>query len=197
MVRAKRFIFASGAAALLAAGLIFLADRAVELQTSELLRQFEEVGILFVLVMVLVLVLYFWWRLSRSLRCIRDQLDQFKSDHRIGMIMIDKDDGLAELVASINSHLTRIKTQFEDKRIQKRELKLRARVAETERQQIETIIHSLSEAARLKDEFFNDVSHELKTPLAAICAYAEILSEQTEPLEADYQGFGKIIKEQF
>ena len=61
------------------------------------------------------------------------------------------------------------------------------------------VIHDVTadqEVARLKDEFFNDVSHELKTPLASICAYAEILSEQTEPLEADYQGLGKIIQEQ-
>jgi len=287
-------------AALLAGGLSFLANSAVELQTSQKLRQIEEVVITFVLVMVLALVLYFWWQLSRSLRRIRKQLGQFEADRRIGLIMIDENDGLAKLVASINSHLTRVNTQLEDKRIQKRELKLQARVAETERQQIEAIIYSLSEAvlvtdsyddlqmanraaeklfqfrfnplrrlpigknvgddelaalirqtresksrretkvlqredpkqgvnlslkvllscifgpdqevlgvvvvihdvtadqevARLKDEFFNDVSHELKTPLASICAYAEMLTEPNSTNQSDYQGFGKIIKEQ-
>jgi len=287
-------------AVLFAGGLSFFANSAVELQTFEKLRQTETMIFTFILMSVLGLVLYFWWRLSRSLRRIRSQLGRFEANQQIGLIMIDEHDDLVKLVSSINSHLTRVNTQLENKRLQKRELKLQALVAETERQQIEAIIFSLSEAvlvtdsfddlllanqaaeslfkfrfnplrrspiekcigddelaelirqtresksqrdvkvlkrdssesetplslkvllscifgtdqevlgvvvvihdvtaeqevARLKDEFFNDVSHELKTPLASICAYADILSEKDQSAEIDYQGFGKIIKEQ-
>lgn len=44
----------------------------------------------------------------------------------------------------------------------------------------EWLIESLRSTDKLKDEFLNNLSHELKTPLAVIYAYAELLREDDE-----------------
>ncbi|KPK75942.1 MAG: hypothetical protein AMJ79_09055 [Phycisphaerae bacterium SM23_30] len=248
----------------------------------------------------IIMVILIWQSLSQSLRRIRHQLRQFEAEDKIGMIMIDEKDELAELVGAINHYLTRIKTHFQENRIHQKELEIQAWVSEAERHQTEAVIYSISEAvlvtdkfdellmanqaaqelfrfrlkssyrhpvseviddkelleligqtrqhksrnvtrllerhdpqigktlslkvmlscvldqkdeiigvvvvihdmtaekeiARLKDDFVSSVSHELKTPLASIAAYVEMLADDEANNEQQWKEFCETIQEQ-
>lgn len=248
----------------------------------------------------ILMVVLIWRSLSRSLRTISDQLRSFEAVEEIGMLMVDERDELAEMVGQVNRYLTTIKSRFDQKRIERKELEIQARVAEAERKQTEAIIYSISEAvlvtnkydelllanqaaeklfdfclehtfqspieevlddsvvlqlirttrenkshevtqllerpgtdgsrmlslnvvlscilnheeeaigvvvvihdmtaekeiARLKDDFFSNVSHELKTPLASIRACSEMLADQEADNEQTQREFCEIIQEQ-
>ena len=61
------------------------------------------------------------------------------------------------------------------------------------------VIHDVTaeqELARMKDNFVSSVSHELKTPLASIRAYAELLADNEPSSERDRERFCGIIQEQ-
>ena len=61
------------------------------------------------------------------------------------------------------------------------------------------VIHDMtaeSEIARLKDDFVSSVSHELKTPLASISAYAEMLTDGEANSEKEWREFCETIQEQ-
>jgi signal transduction histidine kinase len=54
---------------------------------------------------------------------------------------------------------------------------------------------SLEEANRIKDEFLNNINHELKTPLNAVIGYSGLLLRQTEgTLEEDQRADLKLIE---
>lgn len=248
----------------------------------------------------IVLVILIWQSLSQTFRRIRQQLRQLETEDKIGMIMIDEKDELADLVADINHYLTQVKTHVQENRFQKKELEMQARVSEAERRQTEAVIFSISEAvlvtdkfdrimmanhaaqnlfafnlnqnerppidevvshrelldliqnthhqknrtatrllewpdphkgktlslkvmlsgvldkdentigvvvvihdmtaeseiARLKDDFVSSVSHELKTPLASISAYAEMLTDGEANSENEWREFSETIQEQ-
>jgi len=246
------------------------------------------------------LVLVNWRILGASLRRIRGQLQQFENTDQIGMIMVDANNELADLVATINQYLSNVHLRSEQDRIQRKELELQADAAEAERRQTEAVICSISEAvlvtdrynellmanqggqelfdfdmarcfrmpvdqviqdgavvefiaqaqrdkshqlvrllerphpttgkplslslrlscvldaqkqvagvvlvarditaeqeiARMKDDFVNSVSHELKTPLASIRAYAEMLADNEAENSESHRQFCEIIQEQ-
>ena len=246
------------------------------------------------------LVVLIWRSLAGSLRRIRSQLEQFEKAERIGMIMIDANDELAELVAGINHYLTGIKSRFAEDHYLHKELELQAHAAEAERRQTEAVVFSISEAvlvtnqydellmaneaaqklfgfslsdcyrrlidqvidddgllelihntradkntrtkklierddpagnrtlslqvilscvldnngdvlgvvvvihdvtaeeelARMKDDFVNSVSHELKTPLTSISAYSEMLANDEAQTDETRRKFARIIQEQ-
>lgn len=61
------------------------------------------------------------------------------------------------------------------------------------------VIHDVTaeqELVRLKDDFLSSVSHELKTPLASIQAYAEMLADDEDRDEPGRRQFCEIIQEQ-
>lgn len=61
------------------------------------------------------------------------------------------------------------------------------------------VIHDMTaekEIARLKDDFVSSVSHELKTPLAGIRAYAEMLTDGEAKTENEWKEFCETIQEQ-
>jgi len=61
------------------------------------------------------------------------------------------------------------------------------------------VLHDVTrdkEVARLKDDFVSTVSHELKTPLAAITAYAEMLTDSEAADEATRNEFVAVIQGQ-
>jgi len=94
-----------------------------------------------------------WKGLSASVEGIRQQLLHFERETRIGMIMVDPEDDLAGLAGGINQYLTSIKDRFDSARIQQKELEIQASAAEAERQQLETVIYSISEAVLVTDEY--------------------------------------------
>jgi len=248
----------------------------------------------------IVLVILIWQSLAQTFRRIRQQLRQLETEDKIGMIMIDEKDELADLVADINHYLTQVKNHVQENRFQQKELEMQARVSEAERRQTEAVIFSISEAvlvtdkfdrimmanhaaqklfgftlnqnerpsldevishrelleliqntrqpnnhnatrlldwpdpqkgktlslkvmlsgvldndnniigvvvvihdmtaeseiARLKDDFVSSVSHELKTPLAGISAYAEMLTDGEANSEMEWREFCETIQEQ-
>ncbi len=101
----------------------------------------------------ILMVVLIWRNLSRSLRNISDQLRSFEAVEEIGMIMVDEKDELAEMVGQFNRYLTTIKSRFDQKRIERKELEIQARVAEAERKQTEAIIYSISEAVLVTDKY--------------------------------------------
>jgi len=61
------------------------------------------------------------------------------------------------------------------------------------------VIHDITaerEIAQMKDDILSSVSHELKTPLASIRAYAEMLSDGEVQNEQDCRQFCDVIQEQ-
>lgn len=61
------------------------------------------------------------------------------------------------------------------------------------------VIHDVTaeqELARMKDNFVSSVSHELKTPLASIRAYAELLVDNEANSDRDRERFCGVIQEQ-
>jgi len=98
-------------------------------------------------------VVLIWRSLAGSLRRIRQQLEQFEAAETIGMIMIDANDELAELVAAINHYLTGIKNRFAEDRFLHKELELQAHAAEAERRQTEAVIFSISEAVLVTNKY--------------------------------------------
>jgi two-component system phosphate regulon sensor histidine kinase PhoR len=61
------------------------------------------------------------------------------------------------------------------------------------------VIHDITaekELARMKDEFVNSVSHELKTPLTSIGAYSEMLADDDHLTDQARRKFARIIQEQ-
>jgi len=62
-----------------------------------------------------------------------------------------------------------------------------------------TVIQDMTaekELARMKDDFVNGVSHELKTPLASIRAYAEMLADHEAENQKHHDEFCAVIQEQ-
>jgi signal transduction histidine kinase len=57
----------------------------------------------------------------------------------------------------------------------------------------EWLIESLKRTDQLKDEFLNNLSHELKTPLAVIYAYAELLRDGDERDIEKFKSYGDRI----
>jgi signal transduction histidine kinase len=60
----------------------------------------------------------------------------------------------------------------------------------------ESKISELNEISRLKDEFMNIVTHELKTPLIPIIGLAEVMEKRKETLPPDYQDYVITIHEE-
>ena len=121
--------------------------------TQDSARQLGWLVFVLMTALSIILIVLIGRSLAHSLHAIRRQLNQFESDNEIGMIMLDANDDLAELVAGINHYLTHIKNRFDQKRIDRKELQIQARVAEAERLQAEAVIFSISEAVFVSNEF--------------------------------------------
>jgi two-component system, OmpR family, phosphate regulon sensor histidine kinase PhoR len=99
------------------------------------------------------MVAMMWRKNSRSLHYIRRQLHQFAQENRIGLVMIDVQNELADLVGDINRYLTQMGARFADSRLVQKELKIQAGAAEAELKQMETVICSISEAVLVTDRY--------------------------------------------
>ncbi len=300
MIQVKRSWLVVSGLLSISASLGYYAFKVGLSRSPQVLEDYWEITIISMLVVMLGLVIYFWVRLKRSLQYILDQLQVSHEQQQIGMIKTQGGSELVELVQGINRHLTKSNLQYEQIRLQKREFAMQAETAESERQRVEAIIYSISEAvivtdqkdnlllanrtaeglfgfryqskqnlpisdllddrellqwiqqtrrnksrrvmrmmqhrgkdqtktcsykvflscvighdkevlgvvvvihditrdqemSRMKDDFVNTVSHELKTPLASICAYAEMLTDNEANCEQTRKEFSQIIHQQ-
>ena len=300
MVLARRLILALTIVTALGGSVAYLVTQAYLAGTVSNVRHVGWLVFALVTFLSLILVAVIWRSLTDSFATIRRQLQHFEAENEIGMIMIDANDELAELVAALNHYLTTVKNGLQKDRILHKELQIQVQVAEAERRQTEAAIVSISEAvlvtnkydevllanpaaqklfrfslppaqrlavdrvlddaellqlirktrqnkstriirvlerlapdenrtltlkvlfsavldshhqligvvvvihdvthekdiAQMKDDFVNSVSHELKTPLASIRAYAELLADNEAEDEAARHKFCEIIQEQ-
>jgi len=75
----------------------------------------------------------------------------------------------------------------------KRQTVLSTGIDISELEQAKTTINQLSEVNKLKDDFLNIATHELKTPLTTIIGLSEIMKEQNNSLNPEYQKYLNII----
>jgi two-component system phosphate regulon sensor histidine kinase PhoR len=285
---------------ILAGNIAFLIAQFPLAQSSSMVRWFFWLIYALVTIVAAVSIELIRRRYVLAIGRIRDQLRQFEQADRIGMIMVDVDNELADLVTEINHYLTNVRFRFERDDLEHKELQLQASVSETETRQVEAVIFSISDAVivtdkydellmaneaaqelydfcldrnyrspidqvindddllglirrghrerskniicqfervhpvsgkkldlkvlfscvldadgqviggvvvihditsekeivRMKDDFVNSISHELKTPLAGISAYAELLADNEADNVAAHKQFCRVIQDQ-
>ncbi|HTX87034.1 MAG TPA: ATP-binding protein [Candidatus Nanoarchaeia archaeon] len=101
-------------------------------------------------------------------------------------------DEIASLANSFNSMVIALNNNIKQLRDYNERL-IRTKKIVTDK---EIRISQLQEVNRMKDEFMNIVTHELKTPLIPIIGLSEVMGQKKELLPAEFQGYVNIIHEQ-
>jgi signal transduction histidine kinase len=101
-------------------------------------------------------------------------------------------DEVASLANSFNSMINSLKANIRQLR-EYNEALVKTKKVVIDR---ETRINQLQEINRMKDEFMNIVTHELKTPLIPIVGLSEIMGQKKEVLPLEFQGYVDIIHEE-
>jgi two-component system phosphate regulon sensor histidine kinase PhoR len=104
----------------------------------------------FVSVLLLLIIARLW---RGNLSKFRRQLDQMVDSGGQGMIVLDGKDELTRLADRLNQLITQLSGDNKKLNIEKKELQIQLRVAETEKQHAEAIIYSISDAVLVTDAF--------------------------------------------
>jgi signal transduction histidine kinase len=174
-----------------------------ELQYTETLRTeivksqalIEILGILFFLIIVLGCI---WYSLVFSRRLISPLIRLTKTAKAIEdgnlSAIVEKDltggtDEIASLANSFNTMVASLKDNIRQLRHYNETL-IKTKKIVIDR---ETVINQLQEINRIKDEFMNIVTHELKTPLIPILGLSEVMAQQKQTLPPEFQNYVEII----
>jgi signal transduction histidine kinase len=166
--------------------------RASIVRTQTLIEIF---GVIFFLVVLIGCV---WYVLSFSRRLISPliRLTKVAKIIQSGNLnaVAEKDltqgtDEIASLANSFNSMVDSLKANIRQLR-RYNETLIRTKKIVVDR---ETRINQLQEINRIKDEFMNIVTHELKTPLIPIVGLSEVMSQQKNNLTPEFQSYVDII----
>ncbi len=153
MIIVRRIILVSLVVMALCWAVAFFGPRWGVMQSGSFI---EGMGYVFFAIMTALSVLFVylnWHSYNESLKRIHEQIEQFEQSNQVGMIMVDADNELAELVKTINQYLTNVKLRFEKDTIQRKELELQANAAESERRRSEAIVSSIPDAVLVTDRF--------------------------------------------
>jgi len=131
---------------------VFIAVQTISPGSTSLTPHLAQLIFGLMIALSITLTLYVWRSYKKSVNCILDQLRQFEKTNQIGMIMVESNDELAELVTAINRHLTNVKFEFEKWHTQQKELQIQVSVAETEKCQAEAVICSISDSVIVTDQ---------------------------------------------
>jgi signal transduction histidine kinase len=101
-------------------------------------------------------------------------------------------DEVASLANSFNSMVNSLKDNIRRLR-EYNEALIRTKKIVIDR---ETKISQLQEINKMKDEFMNIVTHELKTPLIPIVGLSEMMAQKKEILSEEFRGYVDIIHEE-
>ncbi len=100
-----------------------------------------------------LVLLVFWRSVHRSVRTISTQLESMASSGKIGLVMTDGSDELAQITRPLNEFLTAMRNQIEQLRSESRELQIQSRIASAEKHHTEAIIFSISDAVIVTNRF--------------------------------------------
>lgn len=95
----------------------------------------------------------FWRSTHRAAGMIGRQLRGMVRTGQIGLVMTDRGDRLDEILHPLNEVLTDVREQIKELRASNRELEIQSRVAGAEKNHIEAIIFSISDAVLVTNRF--------------------------------------------
>jgi two-component system phosphate regulon sensor histidine kinase PhoR len=101
-------------------------------------------------ILLMVIIHRIW---HGNLRKFRAQLDRMAADKEAGLVVLDGKDELTALAGSVNNIFSELTEENQKLHIEKKELQIQLRVAETEKQHAEAIIYSISDAVLVTDAF--------------------------------------------
>jgi two-component system phosphate regulon sensor histidine kinase PhoR len=140
------------------------------------------------------LVLLQRWMSRSSLNALAAQIENLVTSDEPGLIPINDEDDLQGIVKQLNDYIAATVEQNKSIRTENRQLRIETRLAESEKQQIEAIIYSISDAVIVTNRFdelilANAAAEEL---FGFQCSHA--LRESIEKIVAD-AGFVQMIRE--
>ncbi|MDY7009246.1 MAG: ATP-binding protein [Planctomycetota bacterium] len=100
-----------------------------------------------------LILVVFWRNVHRTVSSIADQLEQMADKRRIGLLMVNGSDELAQITGPLNHLLAVIRDEFGRLRSEKRELQIQSRIAGAEKQHTEAIVFSISDAVIVTNRF--------------------------------------------
>jgi len=100
-----------------------------------------------------VVLLVFWRSVHRSVESVASQLRNMSQSGQIGLVMSDSPDEMSHLTRPLNELLSATKTNIDQVRLENRELQIQSRIAAAEKNHIEAIIFSISDAVIVTNRF--------------------------------------------
>ena len=89
----------------------------------------------------------------KSVSKIASQIRLMTAREEVGLVMLEAGDEIGEIAGPINEYLSSAKQQVEGLQAENRELRIEARIAEAEKQHVEAIIFSISDAVIVTNRF--------------------------------------------
>jgi len=102
--------------------------------------------------MALLLVL-FWRKVNYAARSIAGQLERMAHTRQVGLVMTEQCQALDQITQPLNSLLTAVREEMDQLQADSRELEIRSRIAEAEKNRTEAIIFSISDAVVATNRF--------------------------------------------
>jgi two-component system phosphate regulon sensor histidine kinase PhoR len=99
------------------------------------------------------IVLIYRWSLGRSIHKLSQQFQSMIDSREAGLVMLPEGDELAEIARPINAFLSTVVAESNRLAETNRELSLEVRLAAAEKEQVETIILSISDAVLVTNRF--------------------------------------------
>ena len=153
MTSAKRLGLASVALISLGASAAYYATMLALKSHSSLRRGLDVLVFLLVAALTVLVLLVFWRSLHQGIRAIAHQLEQMTRTGQVGLLMAEGAEELSLITRPINSFLTATRRRIDELQNENRELEIQARIAAAEKNHIEAIIFSISDAVVVTNRF--------------------------------------------
>jgi len=92
-------------------------------------------------------------RTRRALKVVKEQIRRMSDEAQVGLVMIEDDQGLTGLGNILNHYLTTLRNEFNELSRQRRELGLLVAAVDAEKQNVEAVIKSISDAVIILNAF--------------------------------------------
>ena len=153
MTTAKRLGLASVALISLGASAAYYATMLAMSAHSTLRRGLDVLVFALVAALTVLVLLVFWRSLHQGIRTMAGQLEQMTRTGQFGLVMAEGAGELSVIARPINSFLTATRRKIDELQSENRELEIQARIASAEKNHIEAIIFSISDAVVVTNRF--------------------------------------------